>query len=983
MMNITKNFLTIISLIIISQSIFTLGLFASDDLYFQKNVIVVKFTDRAEKSLDIKTVNNKEITGISSVDHLNLEYDAVKVERAFHYAGKFEQRHREFGLHKWYYIKFQENVDVRDFINVYSKDSNIEIAELQLKPVLVGENDSQNIISDLSIKSQLIPNDPLFNQQWHYNSTTDRDIDLPEAWDIQTGDTSVIVSIMDTGADLVHPDLLPNLWVNMDEILNNGIDDDNNGYIDDIHGWNFDENNNDPSDYDDHGTHTAGTVAAATNNQIGVAGVAGGYGNNDGVRLMICRVLGPGGGSTPNAYTYAADNGSVISSNSWTYKYSNNDPAPLPFIVQQAIDYFIANAGSDPGSPMHGGVVVGASANENRDDPYYPAGYNPVIAVSATDQTDAKASFSNYGSWVDISAPGVAVMSTIRNGYDSFQGTSMACPHVSGVLALMASEFPGISNTNARALVEFAVDNIDAQNPNYIGMLGSGRLNAFYALQDAALINGTLTDSSSGFPISNAAIEDMQSGTVFYSDSSGEFNFKLFGVGGHPIQISNFSYKTLVDTITINSPDTLGKIQTMEQNYELQLSPLTLLSVSLMDSVSSDSLRGYIKVYAISNKTNVPEGTMADTTTNMSGNFNILLPANEDYRIFIRPESPFPNKTTEVLNLPVTGTQVDFQFNPAELLLVDDDNGQEYEQFYYDDFQSLSKTFHHWDVAIDGVPTAIDRNNYPDKIMIWFTGDSSSLPLTQAEQNEILDHINNGGKLFLTGQDIAEMNSGTALIDTLGIEFTQNSTLSLILGVAGDEIGNGIVFNVSGFGGSNNQTSKDVIQITDSTISSTIFHYGGGTANPAGIRYQNFANNSKAVFLGFGAEAINDPSRRQTVLSRIVDYLKSPITGIDDNLANYELPIKFELLQNYPNPFNPTTTIEYSVTSKTRVEIYIYNSLGQKIATLLNKEMKTGTFKINWDGTDSNGKRLSSGVYFYHILTESGYSNTKKMLLLK
>ncbi len=988
MLNITKIILAFILPVIFCLLIFASSLMANDELHFQKEVIVVKFTEHAEKILDIKSVNNIALSGIPSIDQLNIKYKAIKMERAFHYAGKHEQRHRDFGLHKWYYFKFQEDTDVREFINLYQEDSQTEIAELSLIPVLNVEKRTQQKIHNLQSKilteNLLIPNDPMFNQQWHYHSAIYRDIDLPEAWDIQTGDTSVIVSIMDTGADLDHPDLLPNLWINKDEIPNNGVDDDNNGYIDDIHGWNFDQNNNDPSDYQDHGTHTAGTVAAATNNQIGVAGVAGGFGNNDGARLMICRVLGPGGGSPHNAFIYAADNGSVISSNSWGY-ISGSTPVPYPYIVRQAIDYFIANAGSVTGSPIQGGVVVTSAGNEGGNFPNASGAYHPVIAVAATDPYDAKASFSNYGTWVDISAPGVAVMSTFNNGgYGSMQGTSQACPHVSGVLALMASEFPGITNTNARSLVEFAVDNIDIQNPAYIGMLGSGRLNASYVVQDAAALQqGTVTDFSTSLPLDNIAIEELSSGRTVYTDASGVYELKLFGSGQHAIRLSTFAYQTIDDTINLNPAATLGEIQTLIQDYQLNSSPLTTLSGSLVDSVSGSSTQGDVIIYAVSNKTNVSAEAMVDTTTDVNGSFSTTLPANEDYQVTVTPVSPFPPEDQIVVDLPIGGAQITFEFNPAEVLLVDDDNGADYENYFIEDFQAIGRTYHHWDVQDEGVPMANDRIEYPEKIIVWFTGDSSSMPLTQSEHDELVDHISTSGKLFLTGQDIAEYNTGDSLLNLMGIGFKENTNTALIFGAVGDLIGDGLTFFSSGGGGAQNQKSRDAINIIDSTTTTAIAHYIPGTSKPAGVRYNNSVDSSRAVFLGFGYEAINDNVQRQTLLTRVLEYFSNVTTGINDDFVNSAIPKEFELMQNYPNPFNPETTIKYSIREKSKVSMTIFNNLGQKVRTLLNKNISAGQFAVSWNGLDDNGKKVPSGVYFYQMLTDKGFNNTKKLLLLK
>ena len=326
------------------------------------------------------------------------------------------------------------------------------------------------------------------------NGTIGSDISLTEAWTIETGDSSVIVAINDGGVDWRHEDLAGNMWVNPGEIPGNNIDDDNNGYIDDIYGYDFALDR--PLfllDY--HGTHVAGIVAAETNNGIGVAGVAGGSGNNDGVRIMSCAVFCNVGffntsGGFEEAFTYAADNGAVISQNSWTYDTMD--------IFEQstldAIDYFIAEAGS-PLAPMDGGVVFFSTGNSGESGQWWPGCYEPVVAVAATNNNDVKTIYSNYDTWVDISAPGgeyendeapvlTGILSTLPNdeyGFD--KGTSVACPHVSGVAALIVSHYTG--NITPQEVIDRLInttDPIDSLNPNFMGQLGSGRLNAYAAL---------------------------------------------------------------------------------------------------------------------------------------------------------------------------------------------------------------------------------------------------------------------------------------------------------------------------------------------------------------------------------------------------------------------------------------------------------------------------------------------------------------------
>jgi len=482
---------------------------------------------------------------------------------------------------------------------------------------------------------------------------------------------------------------------------------------------------------------------------------------------------------------------------------------------------------------------------------------------------------------------------------------------------------------------------------------------------------GIVQDATTLSSIEYANLEVVESGKTMQTDSTGEYSF------GSPTEtvniiVSAFAYQDTTVTLSLT--------KYTPYNYDIQLYPEieAVYSGQVVDSLGT-GVYAKLKFYAEGNPYSGPYVT-AETDNN--GFFSVqTIIGNYDIEVF--PESPYAYQQIHDLTLTSGGLVENIVVNPAEIMLVDDDKGQNYEEFYFVDLQAIGKTYYHWDVEIDGVPMSADRNAYPDRIMFWFTGDSSSTPLTQDERTEILDHVTTGGRLYLTGQDIAEMNSGSTLMNTLGVDFSHNSTGTLIFGVAGDEIGNSLVFNVAGYGGSNNQTSADVIQITDSSTTATIFHYGGGTANPAGAKYESGTYMTKAVFLGFGSESINDAARRQTVLTRVYAYLTSPLTGIGEGIAKSNLPEKFDLFQNYPNPFNPVTTIEYDVSEKSNVTISIFNNLGQKVKTIVNSTLQVGHYKTNWTGIDNFGNHVSSGIYYYQMTNDKGYHKTRKLLLLK
>lgn len=447
----------------------------------EPGIIRIKFNKSAEQLLDQVTptlsVSGSVEFGIPEIDALNQQFGVSSVKQTFSIAlrnTKYAERHRLWGFHLWYDLIVPTGTDIRSMVMAYSAKNEIQISEPVYRKQMIGA-DINNIQAPALNRGDAglnyVPNDPRYNEQWHYNNTgqqggtVDADIDLPEAWDITRGNSNVIVAVEDGGIDYTHVDLAANMWP--------GI------------GYNFVTNSTVVTPVE-HGTHVAGTIAANTNNAVGVSGIAGGSGSGNGVRLMSCQVFtSSSSGGFENAPIYAADNGAAISQNSWTYtSLGSYDQAVL-----DAIDYFNANGG---GTVMNGGITIFAAANYNSSGAWYPASYSGSFSVAATNNQDIKSWYSNYDTWVDISAPGGetntvlerGVLSTLPgNTYGFYQGTSMACPHVSGVAALILSLAPGqLTSAQVKSILQSSADDISVLNPGYEGMLGSGRLNAYQAL---------------------------------------------------------------------------------------------------------------------------------------------------------------------------------------------------------------------------------------------------------------------------------------------------------------------------------------------------------------------------------------------------------------------------------------------------------------------------------------------------------------------
>ena len=512
------------------------------DIFAVRGRINVKLEKGANQALPTSAKGNVEMQSVPSAMASAMKYaGAYKMERVFKPAGIYEKRTIAEGLDRWYTIYFDESKDVAEVLQQFNKASGIEYAERVLpiaRPKFTAKPYTGPAPQTRNQPTVSAFNDPLLAKQWHYyndGSISPRakkgaDCNLKPVWEkYTTGKSNVIVAVVDGGIDITHEDLVDNLYINEKEKNGQaGVDDDGNGFVDDVYGYNFVEakdvvGGTIQPDNDGHGTHVAGTVAARNNNGKGVAGVAGGNGTPDsGVRLMSCQIFRGKDeqGDAAAAIKYAADNGAVICQNSWGYS-STSGVTTMPKLLKEAVDYFIKMAGCDENgqqranSPMKGGVVVFAAGNENKEFAAYPACYPPAVSVSAMAWNFAKASFSNYARWITIMAPGGdqdtfgtegGILSTVPkskvpSGYAYFQGTSMACPHVSGIAALIASYFGRQGFTNdelkSRLITAYRPFNIDELNPAYKGKLGKGYIDAEAAFESDTKIApekvGTLT----------------------------------------------------------------------------------------------------------------------------------------------------------------------------------------------------------------------------------------------------------------------------------------------------------------------------------------------------------------------------------------------------------------------------------------------------------------------------------------------------------
>ena len=486
----------------------------------------------AKLPLSVKGTNRKYVqTGVTPLDRVNQKVKAVSMTRVFPYAGKNEAKHKAFGLDLWYDVHYEASgMKLAQARNLFRSAEGVSYAQrIPLYKPIGGERFlevSPAAVAKAAKAASTMPfNDPLLNDQWHYNNDghiagtkVGADANVFKAWETGvTGSKDVLVAIIDGGFQVDHPDLKDNVWINTAELNGKpGVDDDGDGYVDDIYGYNFVINSSNINAHS-HGTHVAGTVGATNNNGIGVCGVAGGSDGKGGVKMMVCQVFDSRASSSADAdfgaaLVYAADRGASIAQCSWGASVAGDEDKS----VTEAVDYFTKYGGGDK---MNGGLCIFAAGNNGEEGDYYPGCLDKVVAVGSMAPDGSVAYYSNRGKWVDVTAPGgledngqqYGVLSTLPNStYGYNEGTSMACPHVSGIAALILSKYGNkqFSNETLRTLLTTSVNDLYTQNPEYEGLMGSGYIDAYKALQGK---EGSVPEAVADFTVTashdNALIE--------------------------------------------------------------------------------------------------------------------------------------------------------------------------------------------------------------------------------------------------------------------------------------------------------------------------------------------------------------------------------------------------------------------------------------------------------------------------------------------
>ncbi|KXK54945.1 MAG: subtilisin-like serine protease [Chlorobi bacterium OLB5] len=906
----------------------------SDGAKYQPGMINIKFR---EQNNNVSAGS----TGNSRIDAVIQQYELERVYKPFPLKADISKRMPgDDDLDKFVTIRYKGNIDPTDLSNeVLASNSDIlEWAE----PEFIYE-------------ALFIPNDPTVGLQYHISK-----INCYQAWDITQGDTNVVIGIVDSGSDLDHPDLGANIKYNYAD-PEDGIDNDNNGYVDDFKGWDFYYGDNDPNIMggSDHGSHVSGCASQVTNNNV--------HGSGPGfkVKLRISK-------HAPDV----PDNGIYASNNGIVFLYQNGaDVINCSFgsgTFSAATQNIINNAWA-------AGVIICASAgNDGQNIPRYPGSYDNVVNVAASNSGDLKAGFSNYHSTVDIIAPGDNILSTVyNNSYANFSGTSMSTPVTSGVVGLIISKYPSWTNTQVVERLLLGVDSIYHLNPAYIGLLGTGRVNAFKCVTDlpiVSLISNTASDSLLGnndkvFDVNEEITFTMTYKNTWFAGNNVSLRLTTTDPDVEIVQDSVYAGNLAAYTTYSTTPNNTFKVKAK--------------NTCPFDKAVSFTLR-------TSNNANVNNATATFTVTFRQGWATHTV---NNLKLSLTKDGAVGKKTQQYgsgLNIPgYTGNQMlegglmigvsntkvsdacrrgfapanvsdtDFTAINSYVLQMPGTFSNEDGKGYFNDNGAGSNK-----IGVTVRSESYAWNSAPDAnyIILRYTIKNTS--------GANISNLFAGIYMYYTPNGVNSSNN-TALdtVNKIGYSFN-NTTTNPYLGVS--LLSNQTV-NYKGINATEVLTGFTTQEKWDA-MSNGIVNGGIGpgincfviSAGPMNI------NNNDSVVVGFAVVKGNDKAElianSNTAKNKFITIGIQQISGM--------IPEKFSLYQNYPNPFNPSTNIKFDVAQTDNIKIRVFDIIGREVSSF-NQELTPGTYNYSFDGT-----RLASGVYFYSF--ESKYYNSvKKMILLK
>jgi hypothetical protein len=656
-----------------------------------------------------------------------------------------------------------------------------------------------------------------------------------------------------------------------------------------------------------------------------------------------------------------------------------------------AVMFAAGNAGPSPGT-------VASPGSRNTSDVN-------GFAVGAVDVQKRIADFSSRGpspcdditKKPEVTAPGVNARTTVvGGGYATASGTSIACPFAAGVVALLRQLNPEATVLEIKtALLTSAEDHGTGGDDNDFGM---GVVNAYRAAEAVSpyRVTGTVSDESTGQPIAGAEILVRETGQRHGTDTGGSYEIGALA--------------PLVSLVTEKFgyyPDTSAALSLGDSTviYDIELTPLAKGTIegTVTDTLSGAGIRAGVILYS--------NGEAVDTVITEEGTgffrFSDIPASSPPLVLYDRLEGrflkPYPESImySDTLTLdPDDTVTVELHAAPARVLIADDDEGMKYEKYVTGAVDTAGWTYYHHDVDETGASVIWSLQDFPPgTILIWYTAWKEET-LTQTEQDSLSAFLDRGGRLFLTGQNIAEDLSAEGslfLEERLHAAYGGFTNLKDVEGAPGDPVFGGLRMRTEGLGGAYDQYSRDVLTADGVSVPACFYaeQGGGGDSLAAGLLIDNTSGDgSRIAFLGFGFEAAVRPgsdttyATRSEVMESILEWLEGPVgIGPGDETPEGGLPKSYGLSQNFPNPFNPRTTIAFDIPGdvggkQVPVSLTIYDLRGRVVRVLLEREFPPGRHQVMWDGKRDSGGRAASGVYLYRLAV-AGRDFTRKMLLLQ
>uniref|UniRef100_A0A7C6EDS4 T9SS type A sorting domain-containing protein n=1 Tax=candidate division WOR-3 bacterium TaxID=2052148 RepID=A0A7C6EDS4_UNCW3 len=873
--------------------------------------LIVKFKPEYRGLINIQYRDGIALTGIPEIDELNKTFRTKTIDKAYRNPNLNESGKR-FGIDLVYLFTFPYETKVVDLVKGYQNCPAIEHV-------------SPNFVYELDY----VPNDSLYSRQWHH-----RNLQCARAWDISQGDTAVWIAIVDEGLEWTHPDIEDNLWINPEEDINHngrfdlgpppggdedGVDNDGNGYIDDVIGWDFYYWDNNPINEnlnESHGTLCFGAAVAVTDNLRGVAGI--GF-NSRGAGLRCGDETGIYTYCAIQAIYYAADNGAFAISMSW-------GGAGYQSELNNAIQYAWSQ-----------GCVLSASAGNTYSggSPRYPANYDHVIATAASDSFDRRSIWSpqeqsNYGPWVDLAAPGTDVYTTNTGNryWQEFGGTSAASPCVGGLAVLLKSAYPAMTNAECTTRIFQSCDSMP-DSTYRLGLLGHGRINVGKALHQPISCYLQMTD------------------------------YRIVDRTGN-----NNGYPDLGETCAV--------VITLLNDPYWQTATNVSATLATLDTTITI-------LHPTATFPDIPPGTSRNCSA--------------DSFVFVVHPNAVPHRIK--FTIAKNSTPVSYDLDDAmtiaigapRVILVDDDDGGNVELWYKQACDSLGVLYKVWTVSSSGSPTLDTLNHYP--VVVWFCGIDSTQTLTQSDMNALSSYLDNGGNLFLCGQNLGqEIGSQPFYSNYLHTRYLINrvttGTMPRVYGIDGDPISNSSAETLAlmGTGGANNAVSMDGVQPIDGAVG--CYHY---VANPDSIYgATHYSNSYKVVYFAFPFEAIAGSPTRYTqkwrIMARILTFFGEalPPTEINEETKTF-CRIGLPSLSFIPNPFTKQTTIRFQIADFKNAQLNFYNATGKKVKTINLAKANNLIQSVIWEGRDKNERMLPTGVYFVELKNGDRIVSGKVLLM--